>query len=92
MEQGGGYAQSSVKGTVVQVRRMSSGNIKSKNDIKRGEHDRVLLDAGSDGMFVLLTPKSPDLLPRIKAALVLACKCLMYVSLSPCLNSSFLCW
>ncbi len=83
MEQGGVYAQSSVKGTVVQVRRMSSCNLKSTNDIKRGEHDRVLLDAGSNGMFLLLTPKSPDLLPRIKAALVLACKCLMYVALFP---------
>jgi hypothetical protein len=37
----------------------------------------LLLDTGTDGLFVLSITKAPDLLPRVNAALVLACKCMM---------------
>ena len=54
-----------------------------KRTVVNAEISKILLDAGPDGMFVLFTPRGPDLLPRIKAALVLACKCQMYVSRFP---------
>jgi hypothetical protein len=73
MEQKGcpGYGKHNFKGTIVRVEPGKAGD------------QKVLLDAGTDGMFLLFAHKSPALLPRIKAALVLACKCQMYVSTFP---------
>ena len=47
--------------------------------IVRAKDSELLLDLGNDSFFRLNIPKrqTPDLLPRVKAALVLASKCLM---------------
>ena len=76
IEQKGDHGKSKFKGSVVFA------------DIGKDGDQKVLLDAGSDGMFLLFAPKPSDLLPRIKAALVLACMCQMYVFLIP-FRSSF---
>ena len=57
------------KGTIVRVNLGKDGD------------EKALLDACTDVMFLLFAYKSPPLLPRIRAALVLACKCQMYVRL-----------
>ena len=75
IEQKGDPGKSKFKGSVVFA------------DIGKDGDQKVVLDAGLDGMFLLFAPKPADLLPRIKAALVLACMCQMYVDLFPFCSS-----
>ena len=80
-----GLQKSSFKGTVVSAevgtfQQDADSKCIFKRTLVNAEISKLLLDAGPDGMFVLFTPRGPDLLPRIKAALVLACQCQLCVS------------
>jgi hypothetical protein len=93
-----GLQKSSFKGTVVSAevgtfQQDADSKCIFKRTLVNAEISKLLLDAGPDGMFVLFTRREqcPDLLPRIKAALALACKCQLCVSQLPSLRPSFLC-
>ena len=47
------------------------------NDARRGEVGKLLVDAGCDGLFLITTPKLPQLPPRVLTALRHSSKCLM---------------